>query len=231
MSKIEEFKSQLKGEVKAARERVQEMREEAAGQYRQLQANYAKFLDLSQKVRVELRPWVEAFAEALPDAKPIVTQRDFGPAGRVFHGVFVTFSLPRSERCPANINLRFGLEASVAVDNMILSYDVEIMPVFVEFERHDQIALPLVPSSVEASVEWFKQKECAFTKTYVSMFFNPYYQKGSDVADIVLGRTFPRAFAKCQTEHGGVTYYFLTQESQKAFEQEPGRYTGVLATP
>jgi len=58
------------------------------------------------------------------------------------------------------------------------------------------------------------------------MFFNPYYQKGSDVADIVLGRTFPRVFAKGQTENGGVTYYFLTEESQKAFEQDPSRYVG-----
>ena len=81
------------------------------------------------------------------------------------------------------------------------------------------------------AVEWFQRKACAFTKTYVSMFFNPYYQKGSDVADIVLGRTFPRVFAKGQTEHGGVTYYFLTEESQKAFEQDPSRYVGVPATP
>ncbi len=69
-----------------------------------------------------------------------------------------------------------------------------------------QIALPLDPSSVDTAVEWFKRQACAFTKTYVSMFFNPYYQKGSEVQDLVLGRTFPRVFAKGQTEHGGVTY-------------------------
>ena len=74
---------------------------------------------------------------------------------------------------------------------MILFYDLEILPVFIEFERHHQIALPLDPSSVERAVEWFKQKALAFTKTYVSMFFNPEYQKGSEVPDVVLGRTFP----------------------------------------
>jgi YHS domain-containing protein len=217
--------------VEAARARVQTMQAQAAEQYRQMQANYVKFIDLSQRIREALRPWVEAFAEALPDVKPVVTGRDFGPAGRVFHRVFVTFSLPRNERCPANIKIRFGLEAGVAVDNMILFYDVEIVPVFMEFERHDQIALPLDPSSVDTAVEWFKRKACAFTKTYVSMFFNPYYQKGSEVPDLVLGRTFPRVFAKGQTEHGGVTYYFLTEESKREFEQEPSRYVGVPATP
>ena len=168
---------------------------------------------------------------ALPDVKPVVTGRDFGPAGRVFHGVFVTFSLPRNERCPANIKIRFGLEAGVAVDNMILFYDVEIVPVFMEFERHDQIALPLDPSSVDTAVEWFKRKACAFTKTYVSMFFNPYYQKRSEVPDLVLGRTFLASSPKGKTEHGGVTYYFLTEESKREFEQEPSRYVGVTATP
>ena len=43
---------------------------------------------------------------------------------------------------------------------MILFYDVEIVPVFMEFERHDQIALPLDPSSVDTAVEWFKRKAC-----------------------------------------------------------------------
>ena len=62
--------------------------------------------------------------------------------------------------CPANIKIRFGLEAGVAVDDVILFYDVEIVPVFMEFERHDQIALPFDPSSVDTAVEWFKRKAC-----------------------------------------------------------------------
>jgi len=224
MTEIEQFKQKLRGEVAAARERVETTQAQAAEQYRQMQANYVKFLDVSQRIREALRPWVEAFAETLPDVKPVVTQTGAGPAGRVFHGVLVTFSLPRSERCPANIKLRFGLDAGPTLDNLIVSYELEIIPIFVEFEKHDQIGLPLDPSSVKTAVEWFQQKACAFTKTYVSIFFNPYYQKGSDVPDIVLGKTFPRAFAKRQTEYKGVTYYFLTEESQKAFEQEPSRY-------
>jgi len=32
--------------------------------------------------------------------------------------------------------------------------------------------------------------------------------------------------AKGQTEYRGVKYYFLTEESQKAFEQDPSRYVG-----
>jgi YHS domain-containing protein len=226
MTEIDEFKAKLRGETEAAMERVRVMQAQAAEQYREMQSNYVIFLDLSHRIRVAIRPWVEAFAESLPDVTPVVTERDFGPAGRMFHGVFVTFSLPRSERCPANIKLRFGLEAGVAVDGLILFYDLEIVPVFIDFERHDQIVLPLDPSSVETAVEWFQRKACAFTKTYVSLFFNPYYQKGSEVPDIVLGRTFPRDFAKGQTEYSGVTYYFLTEESQKALEQDPTRYVG-----
>jgi YHS domain-containing protein len=231
MSNIDEFKGKLRGEVEAAQQRVQAMQAETAEQFRQLQGRYKTFLEVSQRVRDALRPRVEAFGEALPDVTPVVTQRDFGPAGRGFHGVFVTFSLPRTERRPANIKLHFGLEAGIAVDSLILFYDLEIVPVFIEFERHDQIALPLDPSSVEKAVEWFERKACAFTKTYVSMFFNPYYQKGSEVPDVVLGMTFPRVFAKGQIEHGGVTYYFFTDESQKAFEQDPSRYVGVAAAP
>jgi YHS domain-containing protein len=231
MSQIDEFKSQLRAEVAAGREQVETMQTQAAEQYQRMQANYVKFLDVSQQIRDALRPWVEAFGETLPDVTPAVTQRDFGAAGRAFHGVFVTFTIPRGERCPANIKLRFGLEAGVDVDHLILFYDLDIVPVFVKFERHDQISLPLDASSVTAAVEWFKKTACAFTKTYVSMFFNAYYQKGTEVPDIVLGRTFPRAFAKGETKRGGVTYYFLTEESHKAFEQDPSRYIGSSPAP
>jgi YHS domain-containing protein len=231
MTEIDEFKAQLRGEAEAAMERIREMQAQAAEQYREMQANYAIFLDLSRRIQEAIRPWIEAFAESLPGVTPVVTERDSGPAGRVFHGVFVTFSLPRSERCRASITLRFGLEAGVALDGLTLFYDLEIVPVFVEFERHDQIALPLDPSSVGRAIEWFQRKALAFAKTYVSLFFNPDYQKGSEVPDVVLGRTFPRAFAKGRTEYHGVTYHFLTEESQKAFEQDPTRYVGGSSKP
>ena len=226
MSDIDAFQGMLRGEVEAAKQRVQAMQAETAEQYRQMQARYRTFLDLSQRIRDALRPRVEAFASTLPLATPTVSRRDFGPAGRGFHGVIVAFAFERSERCPATIHLRFGLEAGPAVENLTLSYDLEILPVFLEFERHDQVALPLDPSSVEAAVEWFDRKAIAFTKTYIGLFFNAYYQQGSEVSDVVLGMTFPRAFAKGQVEHQGTTYYFFTEESRQAFEQDPARYVG-----
>ena len=231
MTEIDEFKAKLRGEVESAMVRIREMQDQAAEQYREMQFHYAIFLGLSHQIQEATRPWVEAFAESLPGVTPVVTEREFGPAGRVFHGGFVTFSIPRGERCPANIQLRFGLEAGVAVDSLILFHDLEIVPVFIEFERHDQVALPLDPSSVEKAVEWFKRKALAFTKTYVSLFFNPDYQKGLEVPDVVLGRTFPRAFAKDGTKYRGVTYHFLTEESRKAFEQDPTRYVGSPQEP
>ena len=66
-----------------------------------------------------------------------------------------------------------------------------------------------------------------FTKTYISIFFNPHYQKGSEGSDIVLGMTFPRMFAKGQAEHGGATYYFFTEESQEGVRAD-GEFPTVM---
>ena len=173
MTEIDEFKAKLRGETEAAMERIRVMQAQAAEQYREMQSNYVIFLDLSHRIRVAIRPWVEAFAESLPDVTPVVTERDFGPAGRMFHGGFVTFSIPRGERCPANIKLRFGLEAGVAVDSLILFHDLEIVPVFIEFERHDQVVLPLDPSSVEKAVEWFQRKASHSPRPTSACFSTP----------------------------------------------------------
>ena len=83
MTEIDEFKAKLRGEVESAMERIREMQDQAAEQYREMQSNYAIFLDLSHQIQEAIRPWVEAFAESLPGVTPVVTERDFGPAGRV----------------------------------------------------------------------------------------------------------------------------------------------------
>ena len=98
MSDIHEFKGMLRDEVEAAKQRVQAMQAETAEQYRQMQAHYKTFLEGEPADPARLRPRVEAFGEAFPEVAPTVSRRDFGPAGRGFHGVFVTFAFPRTER-------------------------------------------------------------------------------------------------------------------------------------
>ena len=149
MSDIDEFKDKLRGEAEAAQQRVQAMQAETEEQFRQVQANYKTFLEVSQQIRDALRPRVEAFGEAFPEVTPTVSRRDFGPAGRGFHGVFVTFAFPRTERCAATINLRFGLEAGPSVESLSLTFVLEILQIFLLFERHDLIVLPVDPSWVE----------------------------------------------------------------------------------
>jgi hypothetical protein len=226
MCEIDEFKVRLPGEVKSAKERVRKMQDQAAEEYRKMQANYAKFLHLSHRIQEAMQSRVEAFEGSLPDVTRDVTERAFGPAGRVFHGVFVTFSTPRGERCATDTKLRFGLETGADVDSLVLFYELESLPAFFEFERRDQVVLPLDPSIAWADVAWFERKALAFTKTYVSLFLDPEYQKRSQVADVVLGRAFPRAFAKSRAKYRGATYHFLTEKSWKPFEQDPSRCVG-----
>jgi hypothetical protein len=230
MSDITAFKSRLRGEVDAAKQRVEAIRAETEERYTHLRERYETFLRLSQRIREALKPRVEAFAEALPGAKLTVSTRDFGPAGRGFHGAVAAFTIDRSDRCPANVHVRFALDAGPDVENLVLSYEVEILPVFLEFERRDQLVLPLDDASLEKAVDWFDRKALAFTDTLVAMFFNPYYQRESEVRDVVLDVTFPRAFAKGQVEHDGKTLHFFTEESLKAFRENPDRYISPATT-
>src|SRR4051812_31904205 len=109
MTDIDEFKGKLWCEVEAARQRVEAMQAETAEQLRQMQARYTSFLEVSRRVRDALRPRVVAFGETLLGATPTVSHRDFGSAGRGFHGVSVTFESPESDRYPATLKLRLGL--------------------------------------------------------------------------------------------------------------------------
>jgi YHS domain-containing protein len=37
---------------------------------------------------------------------------------------------------------------------------------------------------------------------------------------------FPKAFAKGSMEHGGTTYYFLSDQSLEDFRKNPGQFLG-----
>ena len=147
-----------------------------------------------------------------------------GPEGRGFHGRTITLSVPPSDACSGKVELSFRLGHDGPIENALMDYRLEILPIFIKFDSHDQLVIPIDNPSEDAIAAWIDDKLVGFTRTYFEMYFTEQYQKQSFEMDPVMNIRFPRAFAAGKKEYQGRTFHFYTKESLQAFEKAPSEY-------
>ena len=122
----------------------------------------------------------------------------------------------------ARIRLRFSAATDRDVRNLILNYDLEIIPVLMQFESHAQASWPLDTLDERAVADWVDDRIIAFVKTYLSLHENEYYLKEHMVTDPVAGVRFPRFAAAASMEWEGKSYHFIDDETRREFEARHG---------
>ena len=118
----------------------------------------------------------------------------------------------------AKIRLRFAASIDRDVRKLLLDYDLEIIPVLMEFDSHQQAEWPIEAIDREAIGTWIDDRIVDFVRTYLSLHENQYYLKEHMVEDPVAGVRFPRFAAAASVEANGKTYYFIGEETRREFE-------------
>ncbi len=167
-------------------------------------------------LQTEAAPRLNKLAGYFPNAKVEVLD----VAG--VHGANCRFQ--HTIRFPATVELRICCAHDERVEQFICSYDVQILPVFIKFQKHDQIATPLEPFDRNALLPWLDDKIVQFLDTYLTIEFADQYQSENHVTDPVSQARLNRAIAAAQATYKGKTYFFLTDENRKLFEAAPERY-------
>jgi len=120
----------------------------------------------------------------------------------------------------ARIRLKFSATTDRDITKVILSYDLDIIPVFVRFDAHSEMEMPLDAVDPEKVGRWFDDRIVSFVNTYLSLHENDYYLKDEMVEDPVAGVRFPKFAAGASLERNGKTYYFIGEETQREFEKK-----------
>ena len=118
----------------------------------------------------------------------------------------------------ARIKMRLSAATDQDVRNLILNYNLEILPTLMQFESHQQAQWPLDAIDKKAIGDWVDDRIVSFVKTYLSLHENEYYLKEHMVQDPVAGVRFPKFAAAAKAEWGGKTYYFIGDETRRQFE-------------
>ena len=228
-SSLDVLVGRLDAEVAAARERVRSLQTKAAEAFAGQEERFMRFVAVADRIHAILLPRLEAFTklDVFKGIKQIVSLEGQGLDVRGFHGRTTTLSVPFSDACPAKVQLSFRLGHDGPVENAIMDYQLEILPIFFKFDSHDQLAIPIIHPNEGALAEWIEDKLVGFTQTFFELQFHNQYQQKHLETDVVMNIRFPKVYAAGKKECEGRTYYFYTNESLLAFEKDPSAYVAT----
>jgi len=120
----------------------------------------------------------------------------------------------------ARVRLKFAATTDRDIRKVILSYNLEIIPVLMRFNPHAEIEFPLNAVDKEAAGKWIDDRIVEFVQTYLSLGDNDHYMKEYMVEDPVAHVRFPSMAAAATLEWGGKKYYFVGEETKHEFAKQ-----------
>ncbi len=210
MPKVEELLSRIDREFSAVEDRIRKNQSQQMDAYRGRQQRLAKFEQTLNHLREVWRPRLDAFAKRFGDRVKVTPSAD--PTKRAATYEFLTDL--------AHVQLRLGATTDQEVQQVILTYDLQIMPILMKYESHAELAMPFDAIDDEAIAQWIDDRLVQFVKAYLSLHENQYYLKEHMVEDPVAHVRFPKFAAGATLESEGKKHYFIGEETLRLFQEQ-----------
>lgn len=216
MSDIQALEHRIREKLQAAESRRKTHADHTRQRMEELDRRTAQFNEIAGPLVAKvIRPRVAALARHFENATVDDGER---------HHCRCLFR--HTDRFPATTKLDIFVTADGHIESLILGYRLEILPVFFQFDGHDQRAFPLDRIDETQVAEWIDAKIAAFVDTYLRLEDADAYQQENMTRDPVCGMAVNKNWAAARAEYGGRTYYFCIDECRRRFEENPHRYAG-----
>jgi YHS domain-containing protein len=212
MADISSLLNRIDAQFAAQDERLKKLQAEAIEEHHARQARLEKYSQQIEALAEVWRPRLDALAQKFGDRVKVTPRIDASSRDATF----------QFQSNVAKISLKFSAYAADDVRKIVCAYDLHILPVLMQFEKHDEIAFPLDAVDKEVLGRWMDDRIVNFVQTYLALHENEYYLKDQMVEDPVARVRLPKYAAAAQLEHQRQTYYFISEETRAAFAKERG---------
>jgi YHS domain-containing protein len=212
MSDVATLLTRIDAEFSALDARIKQAQTERLQEHRERQDRLASFEQQLEALTAVWKPRLEALIQRFGD-RVKVTPRLASSSREV--GLDFQSNLAR-------IRLRFSATTDHDVRKLILNYNLEIIPVLMQFDSHQQADWPIDAIDEQAIASWVDDRIVDFVKTYLSLHENEHYLKDDMVEDPVARVRFPRFAAATTSTWNGKTYYFIGDETRREFDAKHG---------
>jgi YHS domain-containing protein len=217
MPDIKSLASRIDAEFSAVEDKVKKFQVEQAEQHKHRQKRLEQLAKVFDQLSAIWRPRLELLMKKFGDrvqTKPRIT-----PSTRE-----ATFEF---QSRVARVRLKLSATTDRDVEKLILSYDLDIIPVLMHFKSHDEVELPLNAIDKDAAAKWIDDRVVEFVRTYFSMGENEIYLKDQMVEDPIAKVRFPKIAAATSLEWQGQKFYFIGEETRSEFEKQQGIEPGL----
>jgi YHS domain-containing protein len=209
MTTVQDLGGRIDAALASIEQRREEFRETETRKYEAYQQRVEKLNKVFDQLREVWRPPLETLIAKFGDK--VKATPSLMPSTRE-----ITLDFQADV---AKVQLRFRATADQDITKLILVYDLEMIPILMKFESHSELEMPLDAVDPDVVARWSDDRILSFVNTYVAAQENKYYLKDQMVKDPVTGTEFPKAAAGAKLEQGGQTYYFISEETKRAFEK------------
>jgi hypothetical protein len=212
MANFTSLTDRIEAEFAAATKNVAEVQSQRIQEFEQRKERLETFEKTLDDLREIWRPRLEALAKRFAERVKVTPNVSAG--SRVASFQF------QSEL--ARIELRFSVVTDEDARNAIFQSDLNILPIYIKFDSHNELRFPLQNIDREALAHWLDDRIISFVRTYLELNQNHYYLKDHLVEDPVAKVRFPKYAAGAKLDWKGKTVYFLGDETRRQFEEQQG---------
>ncbi len=207
MADLSTFLKRLDEQVTAARTKVEQKQSEIQQAYQSRTERYQTFRRVMEDLRGVAQERLDKLGEHCKfDGHPIEDADG--------KSVLLNFQTP-----VARVRLRLSASHDTDIHNLVLTYDLEILPIFVKYNQHAELQIPLDKVDRPTVEAWLDDRLIEFAQTYATIHFTDEYNRDHMVMDPVANVHFPKVFAQSKLEQGGKTYYFISDQTRGEFEK------------
>lgn len=211
MADLAQLTSRIDAEFADVQKKIETFQKQAQDEFAAREKRYQEqFLPALERMPELLRPRLQVLVDKFKDkvnVQPVVAE---GVRAVAF----------KFDSQMARIELTFRVSHDAQVKNLVFDQSLEVLPILMQFDKHASLTVPLDKIDEAKITQWFDDRIVAFIKTFLAIHQNQYYQKDSLVTDPVAGIEMPRYAAKCTLESGGKTYYFVSEETRREFQEK-----------
>jgi len=210
MSEINQLVSRIDAEFSAMEEKFKKFRVQQVQEHQVRQQQLEQLGRVFDQLSEVWRPRLEALARKFGERVKVTPK--LMPSTRE-----ATFAFQSGL---ARIELKFAASTDRDVTKVVLTSDLEIRPIMMQFDAHSELEFPLEAVDREAVARWVDDRIVSFVKTYLSLHENEYYLQDYIVEDPIAQVRFPKFAAGATLEWQGRTLYFVGEETCGQFKRE-----------
>jgi YHS domain-containing protein len=207
MSDINVLVNRIEGAFTAVKEKAREQQQGLLQEHLQRRERLKEYEKAREQIVAIAKPRLEALAKRAGERVSITPYVSETCRSAIFDF--------RTKR--AHITLTVGVAPDQLVQNAIVEFDLRIVPVLWDFNRHEEFRTPISAVDGDGLARWLDDRIVGFVELFIQIHRDELYEKAEYVEDPVAKVKFPRFAAGETLEQDGQTYFFIDGTTKAEF--------------